>query len=268
MGIGARLSTLLTEKNTNPNELAKIVGVSPQTIYSIIKRDSKKADIEVLLKISDVLGVSVEYFVDDPALLAVSQTKVFSTSDIKFLRTYHALDDHGKKAVDFVLEHESERVTQLHQKNARIYELEAKSSTITEFQPSFNGHGHLSEYFRSASAGSGVFILGNEASAKILVSDSDWDDRTDYVISVAGDSMSPDYCDGDKVLVSQRTEMRHGDVGIFIINGNVYIKEYGENELVSRNPEAPNIPIAEYDNIVCMGKVIGKIAGPFHVIEE
>ena len=50
---------------TNANELAKKIGVSPQTIYSIIKRDSKKADIEVLSKIAGILGVNIEYFVDE-----------------------------------------------------------------------------------------------------------------------------------------------------------------------------------------------------------
>nr|DAJ71488.1 MAG TPA: helix-turn-helix domain protein [Caudoviricetes sp.] len=65
MGIGSKLAKLIEANGTNANELAKRVGVSPQTIYSIIKRDSKKADIEVLLKIADILGVTVEYFVDE-----------------------------------------------------------------------------------------------------------------------------------------------------------------------------------------------------------
>ena len=65
MGIGSKLAELIRANNTNPSELAKKVGVSPQTIYSILKRDSKKADIEVLLRIADTLGVNVEYFVDD-----------------------------------------------------------------------------------------------------------------------------------------------------------------------------------------------------------
>lgn len=65
MGIGNKLSKLIEANNTNPNELAKKVGVSPQTIYSIIKRDSKKADIEVLLRIANTFGVTVEYFVDE-----------------------------------------------------------------------------------------------------------------------------------------------------------------------------------------------------------
>lgn len=65
MGIGAKLDTLLKEQNSNANELAQKIGVSPQTIYSMIKRDSKKADIEVLIKISKELGVEPEYFCDD-----------------------------------------------------------------------------------------------------------------------------------------------------------------------------------------------------------
>lgn len=65
MGIGNKLSKLLEINGTNANELANKIGVSPQTIYSMIKRDSKKADIEVLLKIADTFGVSAEYFVYD-----------------------------------------------------------------------------------------------------------------------------------------------------------------------------------------------------------
>lgn len=41
MGIGTKLSELIEANGTNPNELAKKIGVAPTTIYSIIKRDSK-----------------------------------------------------------------------------------------------------------------------------------------------------------------------------------------------------------------------------------
>lgn len=65
MGIGAKLDALLRDQGSNANELAQKINVSPQTIYSMIKRDSKKADIEVLIKISKELGVEPEYFCDD-----------------------------------------------------------------------------------------------------------------------------------------------------------------------------------------------------------
>lgn len=65
MGIGKKLDELMKIRGTNANELAKKVDVSAQTIYSMIKRDSKKADIEVLIRIARELGVSTEYFCDD-----------------------------------------------------------------------------------------------------------------------------------------------------------------------------------------------------------
>ena len=52
MGIGSKLDALLKKQNTNANELANKIGVAPTTIYSMIRRDSKKADIEVLFKIA------------------------------------------------------------------------------------------------------------------------------------------------------------------------------------------------------------------------
>lgn len=65
MGIGKKLDVIMKEQGTNANELAQKIGVAPTTIYSMIKRDSKKADIEVLIKISKELGVEPEYFCDD-----------------------------------------------------------------------------------------------------------------------------------------------------------------------------------------------------------
>lgn len=67
MGIGIKLDKLMKERGTNANELAQKVGVAPTTIYSMIKRDSKKADIEVLIRISRELEVEPEYFCDDAA---------------------------------------------------------------------------------------------------------------------------------------------------------------------------------------------------------
>ena len=68
MGIGKKLDELMKKRGTNANELAQKVGVAPTTIYSMIKRDSKKADIEVLIKISEELGVEPEYFCDNVSL--------------------------------------------------------------------------------------------------------------------------------------------------------------------------------------------------------
>ena len=113
MGIGNKLAHLLDANETNANELAKKIGVSPQTIYSIIKRDSKKADIEVLLKIADVFGVSAEYFVYDtlPDSRSVFSHS-FSSSEYEHIKKYRKLDTHGKDMVDTVLQKEYDRVVE------------------------------------------------------------------------------------------------------------------------------------------------------------
>lgn len=64
MGIGNKLDSLLSERGMTVTELARKVGVAPTTIYSIIQRNNKKVDIDVLIKIAKTLGVNTEYFGD------------------------------------------------------------------------------------------------------------------------------------------------------------------------------------------------------------
>lgn len=66
MGIGNKLNELLKERNMTVTELSRRINVAPTTIYSIIQRNNKKVDIDVLLDIADVLGVTAEYFRDSP----------------------------------------------------------------------------------------------------------------------------------------------------------------------------------------------------------
>lgn len=95
MGIGKTLSNLLSEKNSNPNELAERIGVSKSTIYSIIKRDNMKVDITVLAKICTALNVKMEVFYDE----YVSEVKN-NINDIKrqqLINNYDCLNDKGKQ---------------------------------------------------------------------------------------------------------------------------------------------------------------------------
>lgn len=79
--------------------------------------------------------------------------------------------------------------------------------------------------------------------------------QADFMISIRGHGMEPDYPDGSIVLVSQKTTVNIGDVGIFAVNGEIVIKERGESELICKNKSYPNLPIK--GSIICLGKVIG-----------
>ena len=60
MGIGVRLEAIMKAKDINANELAKKIGVTPSTIYSMIKRDSNRVDIDLIIKIAHALGMTAD----------------------------------------------------------------------------------------------------------------------------------------------------------------------------------------------------------------
>ena len=245
MGIGNRLSVLLEKRDTNPNELAKRVGVSPQTIYSIIKRDSKKADIEVLLKIADILGVSVEYFIDDAATSESSKSDVLSPSDMSLLKKYHDLDDHGREMVDLVLEKETERCEN------------SMPAAVVEFSSGATPKRLFPYYGKIASAGKGfefADIVNSSGTVEYPV--TDMNSCADYTIGVSGDSMEPTYYDGDIVFVKRVHSLSLGEIGIFQKDNEILIKEVGDGELVSH--KKGYAPIPNNDDIRCLGKVLGK----------
>lgn len=64
MAIGKKLEDLLKLRNTNPNQLSKNTGLSVATIYSIIRRDNMKVNLDDLQKIANELCVTLDYFTD------------------------------------------------------------------------------------------------------------------------------------------------------------------------------------------------------------
>ena len=67
MGIGKLLQDLIDNNNTNVLDVSKATGVAATTIYSIIRRDSKSANISDLAKIAHHLGVTLDYFYESEA---------------------------------------------------------------------------------------------------------------------------------------------------------------------------------------------------------
>lgn len=88
--IGKLLQNLLDEKGMNVNELSKIIDVSNQTLYSIIKRDNMKIDFEILLKICKALNVSVEYFYNDYVQTAPIEDLHITDHEKALIRAYRS----------------------------------------------------------------------------------------------------------------------------------------------------------------------------------
>ena len=117
MGIGTVLNELIKFRNTNVNELARNANVSPQTIYAIIKRDNKKADIDVLLKISKVLKVNVDYFFNNDSNIDIDVNDKLLKKDVSFESNTPFVDNMSnnysdkptKKSLDELLDEEDKK---------------------------------------------------------------------------------------------------------------------------------------------------------------
>lgn len=80
-----------------------------------------------------------------------------------------------------------------------------------------------------ASAGTGAFLDEGNYDLVSFPADS-VPANADFALKVSGDSMEPVYHDGQLVWVQQCEALRSGEVGVFICDGEGYIKVYGERE--------------------------------------
>lgn len=114
-------------------------------------------------------------------------------------------------------------------------------------------------YRTPASAGTGSLLFDETPVEYTNVPKTEKTDAADFMLEVKGDSMQPDFFDGDRVLVKSSESIYEGEIGVFILNNESYIKKMGRNELISLNPAYNPIKLTEYDDIRCAGKVIGTL---------
>ena len=104
MGIGKDLNDLLEQKNMRVADLARIANIPASTIYSILRRDNLKIEIDVLFKLCDVLNVAPEYFYDKQR---ANSSLHLSSMEIDIIKKFRQLDADGKqyviKSIQFAL---------------------------------------------------------------------------------------------------------------------------------------------------------------------
>lgn len=85
---------------------------------------------------------------------------------------------------------------------------------------------------------------------------------TDFGVKISGDSMEPDYHDGEIAWIQQKESIDNGEVGIFYLNGEAYIKKLYRSAdrlcLISLNSQYQPITVRESDSFRIYGKVVGK----------
>lgn len=113
-------------------------------------------------------------------------------------------------------------------------------------------------YDLPASAGTGQFLDGENYSE--VEAGLDTPGAANFGIRIAGNSMEPRYLDGQVAWVKKSEMLSDGEIGIFLLNGEAYIKKLYVREdgvsLISLNPDYKPIHVTENDTFITIGKVL------------
>ncbi|MBS7174923.1 MAG: helix-turn-helix transcriptional regulator [Clostridiales bacterium] len=239
--MGLRIKQKRTEKNITQDDLAKNLGLNKSTIQRYETGKIKAVKLPVIEAMARMLHVNPAWLIGKSEEETPSYSVHLDSKSQELLNNYNKLNDLGQHEV----RKRASELTEI----PRYLKDEPESKIITLDMDSFE---------MPASAGTGMF-LSDEYKEVIQVKDC-YEARTaDFVIPIAGDSMEPLYSDGDRVFVKSMPMVEVGEIGIFVINGDAYIKKRGRDRLISLNRKRKDIVFREGDTIVCLGKVIGKV---------
>lgn len=112
-------------------------------------------------------------------------------------------------------------------------------------------------FYTTVSAGTGSFLDSNDYE---IYSAPDIPEKASFGVYVSGDSMEPRYHNNDLIWIEQTEMLGDGEIGIFYLDGNAYIKKFQNNclgtYLISLNNIYQPIPITENNSFRIFGRVL------------
>lgn len=253
MGIGYRIKEARENQGLTQTELGKIVGVTGSAITNYENETSHPKE-PIMYKLIEALKVDANYLFQDCVKLPKEANDV-TLAEYEHIKKYRFISTHspdGAIVVDTVLDREYAIAEKLREQKEQLEKVQRMDMEVSEeIVPT-----RLWAYYgKIAAAGTSVEFSDMIAGTKEYPI-NEINQSADYVIGVNGDSMEPEYYDGDIVFVEKTTHISNGDVGIFQKDNNIYIKKAGENGLVSLKAGYPII--TSEDGVRVLGKVLGK----------
>ena len=235
--IGTQIKTFRKSAGFTQDELAKRLNTTKQTISRYEKGD-RKANQDMLFELCDIFGVSIDDFFP-------SQNESTQTSTSSPIQTIY--DQLEPPRQDKVLTYAERQLDE--QKN----EDKTKINEVSEKIVQLYGYDY---YDHAASAGTGQYL--NDVRVERIELPVDVD--ADFVIPIKGDSMEPDYQDGDLVFIQTSVDLNDGVIGVFNYNGEAYIKQLvidtEQSYLHSLNPDYKDMPITPETDFRIIGEVV------------
>lgn len=238
--IGDKIKELRKKRGLTLQELADTLNSEyPDTVNfnkgKISKWENNKEEprLSSVKIIADFFDVSLDYFddKDDTQLEIISIYNELKTPRQKKVLTY---------ADNQLKEQRSEENNQV--------------NNVNQFPNLFC----YNYYDQPLSAGTGQYLNDVQVEQIELPIDID----ADFVVPIYGDSMEPEYHSGDYVFVKLSVELSNGDIGVFELCGDAYIKKLIIDDsgayLHSLNANYDDIPVDADSDFRIIGEVVGK----------
>lgn len=265
-----RIKQLKNERKMTNDRLAELSGIPLGTLSKLLAGMSDSPKLSNIVAICNALDCSVEYVVSGTPENTNNYT--LTTSEIRLMEAFRALDTHGQDLIQTVLEKETVRVkaqallgaevsdsvsASSERKRARVLPTVRSHSRYAGETP-HTGRREILLYELPVSAGVGVYLDEADATG-IRIPDNEKTADADYALRIRGNSMEPKYHDGDILLVRRGDSVEVGELGIFLLDGNGFFKVFGGDRLLSLNREYGPIMLKDFANVQCKGQVVGRL---------
>ena len=245
----ANRNSILSDRNCKQAELSRATGIPPSTLTGYVKGTSLPIPGNVQ-KIADFFGVpkstlDPRFVTANPVIYSVvGESWNNPISPASSIQTIY--DELKPPRQNKVLTYaEKQLAEQRNEENTKINEV---SEVIQLYSYDYYDH--------PASAGTGQYL--NDVRVERIELPVDVD--ADFVIPIKGDSMEPNYHDGDLVFIQTSVDLNNGVIGVFNYNGDAYIKQLvidkDQAYLHSLNPVYKDMPITTETDFRIIGEVV------------
>lgn len=229
--IANNIRKYIKESKMTQKQLAELIGITPSTLSDYLNLRSNPSH-GVIQKIADVFGI-VKSDIDTTYKESNDITTIYN--QLTPIRQHNVLD---------YANHQLELQTSTDDNVIDLDTYKNENTTLTDV----NGY---------VSAGTGEQIFDEP---KFKVSVKGYVPPHDIALQVNGDSMEPMFSDKEIIFVEKSNNIKNGQIGVFIINGEAYVKKVhvGEDRLtlVSLNKDYRDLHFYENEGVRLIGKVI------------
>lgn len=231
-------------RNLTQKDLANLLNIAP-TAISAWEVGRNKPLMDNIEQMASIFGIKKSELLGD-TFSELSQPEI--------LTIYNQLNDERKEiSLNFTKE-------QLKQQEEQSNVVQADFSVKEDSNVySLEQHRIKQEWRGYVSAGTGEFLF-DEQVEYVEFDENEVPDRSDFCLTVNGNSMEPIFKDGSYIFVEEKEAIPSGTIGVVIVDGEAFVKrvwfEGNQARLESFNPEYPDKIITRNDSFKIVGKVV------------